>query len=94
MENGNSKKWGELGVGDIIIVSEGEHFPADVVIVDVSDGEKLAFVETKNLDGETNLKSKICPTLPCGSRLPQQLNGWMVQCEQPSDKIYQFNGVL
>jgi phospholipid-transporting ATPase len=58
MENGNSKKWGELGIGDIIIVSQGEDFPADVVIVDVSDGEKLAFVETKNLDGETNLKIK------------------------------------
>lgn len=70
MENGNSKKWGELGVGDVIIVSEGEHFPADVIIIDVSDGEKLAFVETKNLDGETNLKSKICPSLVDGSRLP------------------------
>ena len=94
MEDGNSKKWGELGIGDVIIVSQGEHFPADVVIVDVSDGEKLAFVETKNLDGETNLKSKICPTLPNGARLPQTLNGWVVQCEPPSDKIYQFNGVL
>jgi len=49
-----------------------------VVIVDVSDGEKLAFVETKNLDGETNLKSKICPTLPNGARLPQSLNGWIL----------------
>jgi magnesium-transporting ATPase (P-type) len=94
MENGNSKKWGELGVGDIIIVSQGENFPADVIIVDVSDGEKLAFVETKNLDGETNLKSKICPTMPSGARLPQSLHGWSVQCEPPSDKIYQFNGVL
>ena len=73
MENGNSKKWGELGVGEIIIVSQGENFPADVIIVDVSDGEKLAFVETKNLDGETNLKSKICPKMPSGARLPQSL---------------------
>lgn len=94
MEDGSTKKWGELGIGDVIIISQGENFPADVIIVDVSDGEKLAFVETKNLDGETNLKSKICPTLTDGHRLPQTLNGWILQCEPPSDKIYQFNGVL
>lgn len=88
MEDGNPKKWGKLGVGDTIIVSQGESFPADVIIVDVSDGEKLAFVETKNLDGETNLKSKICPTMPNGGRLPQSMNGWSVMCDPPSDKIY------
>ena len=75
---------------------ENEQFPADVVLIAASDGSSLAFVETKNLDGETNLKSKIAVRYENGDKLPTRLAGfgWSIQCEPPSDKIYQFNGVL
>ena len=66
------------------------------MITAASDGSNLAFVETKNLDGETNLKSKIAVRFENGNNLPSKLagQGWRLQCEPPSDKIYQFNGVL
>lgn len=32
--------------------------PADLMLLHTSDAKGSAFVETKNLDGETNLKTK------------------------------------
>ncbi len=75
-------------------MSEGEQFPADICILEISEGGKIAYVETKNIDGESNLKSKVCPQLVDGSRLPKDMIGWTIQSEPPSDRIYQFNGVL
>lgn len=87
---GDDCKWGSLGLGDTIVVRENEQFPADIVLIAASDGSNLAFVETKNLDGETNLKSKIAARYDDGSNLPTKLenNGWHVQAEPPSEKIY------
>jgi phospholipid-translocating ATPase len=35
-----------------------EYLPADIVLIKTSDKNGECFIETKNLDGETNLKSK------------------------------------
>jgi len=63
MVNGVSieSKWCNLKVGQIVRINENEHFPADLVIIASSGVEGLCYVETKNLDGETNLKSKVAP---------------------------------
>ena len=37
---------------------ENESFPADVLLIQSSDPKGECFIETKNLDGETNLKFK------------------------------------
>ena len=50
--------WDQLMVGDIIKVNENEYFPADVLILRTSELKGQCFIETKNLDGETNLKHK------------------------------------
>ena len=51
-------KWQEIAVGDIIQVKENEYFPADILILQTSEAKGQCFIETKNLDGETNLKHK------------------------------------
>ena len=53
-----SKEWREVQVGDIVKVKDNQFFPADVVVLNSSEPEGAFYVETKNLDGETNLKLK------------------------------------
>lgn len=39
-------------------VSQNEYLPADLIILNSSDKRGISYLETKNLDGETNLKVK------------------------------------
>jgi phospholipid-translocating ATPase len=50
--------WEDLRVGDFVKIFDHENIPADIMICATSEDENVAFVETKNLDGETNLKSR------------------------------------
>ena len=50
--------WESLRCGDIVKVNEGEYFPADMLILQTSEPKGACYIETKNLDGETNLKHK------------------------------------
>jgi phospholipid-transporting ATPase len=43
----------------IVKVEIDQFFPADMVLCKSSDPKGLCYVETKNLDGETNLKHKV-----------------------------------
>ena len=48
-----------IQVGDLIRINEDETFPADMVLVANSHPKGIAFINTMNLDGETNLKEKL-----------------------------------
>lgn len=52
--------WRNLRVGQIVKICQDQYFPADLVLVKSSNPSGLAYIETKNLDGETNLKHKSC----------------------------------
>ncbi len=56
-------RWANVQVGDYIKVNSRETIPADMIIIQVSepnpDSPKgICYVETKSLDGETNLKMR------------------------------------
>ncbi|RVX08687.1 putative phospholipid-transporting ATPase 8 [Vitis vinifera] len=51
-------KWKDLRVGDIVKVDKDEFFPADLFLLSSSYEDGICYVETMNLDGETNLKLK------------------------------------
>jgi len=50
--------WQDLRIGDVIKISQNEFFPADLLLLYSSDEKGQVYVETKNLDGETNMKHK------------------------------------
>ena len=55
---GNPIKWKDIKCGYIIEVKEDEVVPADMVLIHSSAAKGSCYVETKSLDGETNLKMK------------------------------------
>ena len=54
------KKWGDVKMGDILEIKKNEEFSADVLLLYAEDSKNepvdIVFVDTMNLDGETNLK--------------------------------------
>ncbi|XP_017784427.1 PREDICTED: probable phospholipid-transporting ATPase IA isoform X2 [Nicrophorus vespilloides] len=89
-------KWMHVGVGDIVKVLNNNFFPADLVLISSSEPQGMSFIETANLDGETNLK--IRQALPSTATLTsiQPLTKLIgsVECEPPNRHLYEFTGVL
>jgi phospholipid-transporting ATPase len=49
-----------IELGDFVIVQRNCEIPADLLLLTCSNPEGISFVETANLDGETNLKPRKC----------------------------------
>ena len=91
-----NRKWKDVNVGDYIRVRANEEVPADIVVISTSDVEGNCFVETKNLDGETNLKNKA--SLLCGSLLKHSRDlsntKFWIECDAPNSQLYSFKGTI
>uniref|UniRef100_A0A0D3FHZ1 Phospholipid-transporting ATPase n=1 Tax=Oryza barthii TaxID=65489 RepID=A0A0D3FHZ1_9ORYZ len=86
-------KWKHVRVGDVVRVYSDESLPADMVLLATSDPTGVAYVQTLNLDGESNLKTRYAKqetlTTP-----PEQLTGAVIRCERPNRNIYGFQANL
>lgn len=63
----HSLTWSNVRVGDIVKIEKDTEFPADLLLLHAAGGKDIVYVDTMNLDGETNLKEKYCfskDTLP------------------------------
>ncbi|ELW59612.1 putative phospholipid-transporting ATPase IA [Tupaia chinensis] len=86
--------WEKVAVGEIVKVTNGEHLPADLISLSSSEPQAMCYIETSNLDGETNLK--IRQGLPATSDIKDidsliRLSG-RIECESPNRHLYDFVG--
>ncbi|EGC30740.1 hypothetical protein DICPUDRAFT_95677 [Dictyostelium purpureum] len=88
--------WQDIKVGDIVYVKNGELLPADIICLSTSRPDGRSYLETANLDGETNLKAKSCVSKCQWIKTPQDLDDFSckVDYEGPNNDIYSFSGVL
>ncbi|XP_060664738.1 phospholipid-transporting ATPase IF isoform X1 [Drosophila nasuta] len=83
-----------IAPGDLVIVNNASDVPCDLVLLHSSASEGLCFVNTANLDGETNLKTVFVPSNYdyVSLELDKQLGS--IVCEQSTPDLYSFNGRL
>ncbi|GJN93129.1 hypothetical protein Rhopal_006174-T1 [Rhodotorula paludigena] len=88
--------WKKLEVGDVVLLKENDQIPADVVVLATSDPDGVCFVETKNLDGETNLKPRkaLKATMGIGNEEDVEHARFWVDSEPPHANLYSYNAVL
>ncbi|KAF8371965.1 tat-2 [Pristionchus pacificus] len=89
--------WSNVKVGDIIRMMSNQFVAADLLLLSTSEPHGIAYIETKELDGETNLKTKAAlgETESMGDDLDSiaKFNGEIV-CEGPNNKLDKFQGQL
>ncbi|ESO08153.1 hypothetical protein HELRODRAFT_75635 [Helobdella robusta] len=91
------ERWRRVVVGDIIKLENNQFVTADLLILSSSEPNSLCYVETAELDGETNLKVRqaLAVTGKMESNLEQmsEFDG-LIECESPNNNLNTFEGVL
>lgn len=89
-------RWKKLRVGDLVKVHKDEYFPADLLLLSSSYEDGICYVETMNLDGETNLKLKQALEATSHLRDESSLERFsaVIRCEDPNENLYSFVGTL
>ena len=82
-------------MGDFIVLRSDDPVPADIVVLSTSDSDGACYVETKSLDGETNLKVR--HALRCGQTIRSALDceaaSFWIESEGPAANLYSYSGV-
>lgn len=88
--------WQDVRVGDIVHLSNNETVPADILLLRTNNSHGVCYIDTCDLDGETNLKLR---EVVRGFTDKQQLFTpskftSRVEVDLPTTKIYRFHGAL
>eukprot|EP00092_Neocalanus_flemingeri_P037876 GFUD01041229.1.p1 GENE.GFUD01041229.1~~GFUD01041229.1.p1 ORF type:complete len:1159 (-),score=232.94 GFUD01041229.1:205-3681(-) len=86
--------WKDVCVGDLVMVMSDKYFPADLVLLASSEEEAQCYIETANLDGETNLKIRTANVISKHMKDVQGLSNFSgeVEAEGPNKNLYDFTG--
>ncbi|CAD5167952.1 unnamed protein product [Musa acuminata subsp. malaccensis] len=83
------KKWKKLRVGEVVKICADESIPCDMVLLGTSDPNGIAYIQTMNLDGESNLKTRYARQETVCMVQEGNFSG-LIRCEQPNRNIYEF----
>ncbi|KAM4755715.1 phospholipid-transporting ATPase ID isoform 2-T2 [Cyanocitta cristata] len=90
------EQWMNVRVGDIIKLENNQFVAADLLLLSSSEPHGLCYIETAELDGETNMKVRqaIPVTAELGDTSKLARFDGEVICEPPNNKLDKFGGTL
>ncbi|CAK9196636.1 unnamed protein product [Sphagnum troendelagicum] len=88
------KKWDCIQVGEMVKLLANESVPCDMVLLGTSDPSGVAYVETLNLDGESNLKSRYARQETADKHPESGPISGSLTCELPNRNIYEFTAYM
>lgn len=88
--------WKQVNVGDIVKIYNNDEIPADVIILSTSDEDGACYIETRNLDGETNLKVRQAVNASQIIKHARDLEQCVfeIESEAPHADLYSYSGVM
>uniref|UniRef100_A0A7N6BJ68 Phospholipid-transporting ATPase n=1 Tax=Anabas testudineus TaxID=64144 RepID=A0A7N6BJ68_ANATE len=91
-----NEKWMNVRVGDIIKLENKQFVAADLLLLSSSEPHGLCYIETAELDGETNMKVRqsVSVTSELGDSNNLASFDGEVVCEPPNNKLDRFCGTL
>ncbi|KAM6909972.1 phospholipid-transporting ATPase ID [Xenentodon cancila] len=91
-----NEKWMNVRVGDIIKLENNQFVAADLLLLSSSEPHGLCYIETAELDGETNMKVRQSVSVTAELGDPNNLATFdgKVVCEPPNNKLDRFSGTL
>ncbi|XAR68703.1 Phospholipid-translocating ATPase [Bertholletia excelsa] len=84
------KKWKNILAGEVVKVHADETIPCDMVLLGTSDPSGIAYIQTMNLDGESNLKTRYAKQETSSMVFEEDSISGLIRCEQPNRNIYEF----
>ena len=84
--------WKDVKVGDLVHLSNNEPVPADLLLLRSSDAQGFAYLDTCNLDGETNLKQRqvVRGFAELQDNFQPSKFRSIIEVDKPSTKIYRY----